>query len=75
MSAGITAWPSWDACPLPGTLITRSYKGRLIRVQVLANGFEFEGEHYASLSAVAKQITGSHWNGYKFFHLSKTGDV
>ncbi len=61
--------------PLPGTLITRTYKGQLIQVQVLANGFEFEGEVYRSLSAVAKQITGSHWNGFKFFNLQQTGDV
>ncbi len=59
--------------PLPGTVITRRYKGRLIQVKVLANGFEFEGELFKSLSAVAKKITGSHWNGYKFFNLNKTG--
>jgi len=60
--------------PLPGTLITRTYKGRMIQVQVLANGFEFEGEVFRSLSAVAKQITGSHWNGFKFFNLPQSGD-
>lgn len=60
--------------PLPGTLITRAYKGRKIQVQVLTNGFEFEGEVYRSLSAVAKQITGSHWNGFKFFNLPQPGD-
>jgi hypothetical protein len=41
-------------------------------VKILAEGFEFEGKVYASLSAVAKAITGTHWNGYQFFHL--TGD-
>ena len=61
--------------PLPGTVITRTYKGRLLQVQVLSNGFEFEGEVFRSLSAVAKQITGSHWNGYKFFNLQQTGDL
>ena len=60
--------------PLPGTVITRRYKGRLIQVKVLRKGFEFEGELYKSLSAVAKQVTGSHWNGYRFFNLHKTGD-
>lgn len=59
--------------PLPGTLITREYKGRLIQVKVVADGFEFEGELYKSLSAVAKKITGSHWNGFKFFNLEKEG--
>ncbi len=61
--------------PLPGTLITRTYKGQLIQVQVLSNGFEYQGDMYRSLSAVAKQITGSHWNGFKFFNLQQTGEV
>ena len=59
--------------PLPGTLITRRYKGRLIQVKVIADGFEFEGDLYKSLSAVAKKVTGSHWNGFKFFNLRKEG--
>ena len=60
--------------PLPGALITRRYKGRLLQVRVLSDGFEFEGEVFRSLSAVAKQITGSHWNGYRFFNLQTKGD-
>ena len=60
--------------PLAGTVITRRYKGRLLQVKVVRDGFEFEGELYKSLSAVAKQITGSHWNGYKFFNLNKEGE-
>ena len=64
---------SCSRLPLPGTLITRQYKGRLIQVKVVGDGFEFEGELYKSLSAVAKQITGSHWNGFKFFNLSCEG--
>jgi hypothetical protein len=42
-------------------------------VQVLADGFAFEGQVYASLSAVAKHITGSHCNGYLFFRLGQRG--
>ena len=61
--------------PLPGTVLTRHYKGRLILVKVVAKGFEFEGELYKSLSAVAKRITGSHWNGYKFFKLQQAGEI
>ncbi len=57
--------------PLPGTLITREYKGRTLHVQVLPRGFEFEGEIFKSLSAVAKRITGQHCNGYFFFRLNK----
>ena len=36
---------------------------------MLADGFEFEGERYGSLTAVAKAITGSHMNGFRFFGL------
>ncbi len=60
--------------PLPGTVITRRYKGRLLQVKVVRDGFEFEGELFKSLSAVAKRVTGSHWNGYKFFKLNKDGE-
>jgi hypothetical protein len=56
--------------PLPGTLITRMYKGRQLQVRVVTGGFEYEGELFRSLSAVAKKITGSHWSGNKFFNLS-----
>jgi hypothetical protein len=55
--------------PAVGTAITRQYKGRTNQVLVLPNGFEFEGRRYRTLSAVAKEITGSHWNGFRFFRL------
>lgn len=57
--------------PIPGTIITRDYKGRRLQVHVLDSGFEYDGEFYKSLSAVAKAITGSHANGYHFFGLRK----
>lgn len=53
--------------PMPGTTLWREYKGRQISVIVLPRGFEYEGKVYRSLSAVANAITGSHWNGLKFF--------
>ena len=59
---------------MPGTLLTRPYKGRMVTVTVLDNGFEHEGEVYRSLSAVAKAVTGSHWNGNYFFGLKGRGD-
>lgn len=55
--------------PAVGTAITRRYKRRMIHVNVLADGFEYEGERYRSLSAVAEAITGSHCNGFRFFRL------
>ena len=59
--------------PIPGTLITREYKGQLLQVKVLADGFEYEGQVYKSLSAVTKAVTGTHWNGYHFFGLKRPG--
>jgi hypothetical protein len=59
--------------PMIGTVINRDYKGRTIRVTVLRDGFEFEGQTYRSLSAIAKAVTGTHWNGFHFFGLAKTG--
>ena len=53
--------------PPPGTILTRPYKGQLLQVQVLTDGFAYAGRVYASLSAVAKTITGSHCNGFWFF--------
>jgi hypothetical protein len=55
--------------PPPGNWIERDYKGRTIRVLVVADGFEFEGQRYKSLSAIAKAVTGSHMNGFLFFRL------
>lgn len=59
--------------PVPGTVLSRAYKGRTVHVRVLAEGFEWDGEVYPSLSAVAKAITGSHVNGFHFFRLTKKG--
>lgn len=55
--------------PPPGNWIERDYKGTMIRVLVVADGFEYEGRRYRSLSAIAKAITGSHINGFLFFRL------
>jgi hypothetical protein len=53
----------------PGTLLTREWDGYLQRVMVLADGFSWNGKTYRSLSKVAFAITGSHWNGPRFFGL------
>jgi hypothetical protein len=63
--------PGDPRIPGPGTVITRDYKGRKLLVSVLNDGFEFEGRKFRSLSAIAKQVTGSHWNGVHFFGLGK----
>ncbi len=55
--------------PMPGAVLMRSYRGRAIEVRVLDEGFEYDGQRFRSLTAVAKAVTGSHWNGYDFFGL------
>jgi len=59
--------------PLPGTVLTRWYKGQTLKVQVRGHGFEYEGQVYKSLSAVAKAITGSHTSGFLFFRRALVG--
>ena len=60
-----------ERLPRPGHAIVRRYKGETLRVTVLSTGFEFKGERYDSLSAIAKAVTGSHINGFRFFRLVK----
>lgn len=55
--------------PIPGSAVIKNYKGKNIQVKVLENGFEYNGKLYKNLTAIAKEITGSHWNGYLFFNL------
>jgi len=55
--------------PIPGTVITKDYKGSNYKIKVLEAGFEYSGKIYKTLSAIAKEITGAHWNGYLFFNL------
>lgn len=59
--------------PIPGTVLTREYNGARIAVRVLARGFEYDSRTYRSLSAIAREVTGSHWNGYLFFGLTGNG--
>ena len=62
--------PRTDAnTPIVGTVLSRAWRGQELRVQVRENGFEWNGVVYRSLSAVAKAITGTTWNGRLFFGL------
>jgi len=62
--------------PSPGSVLTRRYKGRTIAVTVREGGFEYEGNIFASLTAVAKAVTGgSHQSGNAFFGLVRTGQA
>jgi len=57
--------------PMPGSLIVKKYKDRTVVVRVLNDGFEYDGGRFASLSAIAGEITGTRWNGFAFFGLEK----
>jgi hypothetical protein len=65
--------PKDPRLPPPGTVLARPYRGETLQVRVLDDGFEFRGEVYPSLSAVAKAATGSHCNGFLFFRLALNG--
>lgn len=56
-----------------GTQLVRSWNGRTISVETLDNGFLFEERTYASLSAIAREVTGAHWSGPRFFGLRGNG--
>jgi hypothetical protein len=60
--------------PCPGTLLTRKHDRRQIIVKVLDDGFEYESRHYKSLSAIAREVTGTRWNGLLFFGLAERRD-
>lgn len=53
--------------PAPGAILTRTYAEEIHEVTVLDDGFDYRGERYRSLSKIAREITGTAWNGYTFF--------
>lgn len=59
--------------PMAGTILAREFKGFAHSVTVQEHGFTFRGRTYRSLSAVAKEITGTPWNGFLFFGLTRRG--
>lgn len=59
--------------PPIGTVVSRVFDGTRHEVTVCAEGFEYAGERYKTLSAIALRITGTRWNGYLFFGLKKRG--
>lgn len=55
----------------PGTKLIRQYQGKRHEVIVVEDGFRYEGESYNSLSSIAREITGTRWNGRVFFGVKK----
>jgi hypothetical protein len=71
-TAATTIEPGHDSrLPMPGGLIVKQYKGDTIVVKVTDDGFEYNDRRYASLSAIAFEITKTKWNGFLFFGLTK----
>ena len=67
--------PRSKADILPGTRFVRIWKARRHEVLAHPNGFEYDGRMFRSLSAVAREITGTRWNGRLFFGLKKGDDA
>lgn len=59
----------------PGTRLIRAWGGKTHTVGVTDNGFQYDGRSYRSLSAIARTITGTNWNGHTFFGLKKAGST
>jgi hypothetical protein len=54
----------------PGARLVRDWRGQAHSVLVLADGFEYQGDRYRSLTEIARQITGAHWSGPRFFGIA-----
>ena len=58
-----------------GTTLVREWHGRIHTVMVLDAGFEHQGRRYASLTEIAREITGAHWSGPRFFRVTRHSRV
>jgi len=66
-----TGLPKDGRLPAPGSLLTRRLGDRQIVVKVLQEGYEYDSRHFRSLSAIAREVTGTRWNGLLFFGLAE----
>ena len=57
----------------PGTRLIREWNGRTIAVEVREDGFWWDERTYGSLSEIAREVTGAHWSGPRFFGLNRRG--
>lgn len=64
-----------DGRPIAGTKLIREWQGVAHEVIVHCDHFEYQGRPYKSLSNIARQITGTVWNGWAFFGLKKVGGL
>lgn len=70
LSPESAAYRSDRRIPAPGSKLTREFRGSTVSVTVLRQGFEYRGQQYRSLSAIANEVTGTRWNGLAFFGLT-----
>ena len=70
----VTARDQRKQAMVPGTVLTREWNGQHHRVMVVEGGFAFEGKTFDSLSRIAFAITGTNWNGPRFFGLRAGND-
>ncbi len=56
-----------------GARLVREWNGQTIIVEALEKGFQWDDRHYTSLSAIAREVTGAHWSGPRFFGLNSHG--
>jgi len=61
--------------PVIGTRLVREWDGMEHVITVMKDGFDWQGRRYKSLSAIARDITGTRWNGYRFFGLRERKDA
>ncbi|MDX2087846.1 MAG: DUF2924 domain-containing protein [Kofleriaceae bacterium] len=66
----IASEPRDPRTPSAGATFRREFRGATHEVTVLEDGFEYKGRRYKSLSAVAREITGTRWNGWAFFGIA-----
>jgi DUF2924 family protein len=74
MSARLVSFDQKRTELTPGTVLVREWDRQSQRVMVMADGFAWNGQNYDSLSKVAFAITGTNWNGPRFFGLRNRGD-
>ena len=71
---GDTSTSPKQAVPLtPGARLVREWNGQTIAVEVRADGFWWKGQLWRSLSEIAREVTGAHWSGPRFFGLNRRG--
>jgi hypothetical protein len=57
--------------PPPGSVLIKEFRGQQLTVRVLHSGFEYDNRKFKSLSAIANEVTGTKWNGFLFFGLTR----